>query len=109
MAILWAHWLNSFPFPPGGAVTSESEVLFPIWNPQEGFPDSSVGKESAWNAGVPSSIPGWENSWDKGKPTQSGILAWMISWTVVTVHGVAKSQTRLSHFQFQTLRTVQAL
>ena len=58
-------------------------VAIPSFNSQdyaqEGFPDSSIGKESACNAGVPSSIPGWEDSQDKGKPTQSGILAWMIS------------------------------
>ena len=31
-----------------------------------GFPDSSVGKESACNAGDPSSIPGWEDPLEKG-------------------------------------------
>ena len=30
--------------------------------------------------------------------THSGILAWRISWTEATVHGVAKSQTGLSNF-----------
>ena len=64
------------------------------------FPGGSVGKESAFNAGDPGSIPGsgrspgegngnqlqyscLENSMDRG--------AW---WA--TVHGVTKSQTRLS-------------
>ena len=28
----------------------------------KGFPNSSVGKESACNAGDPGSIPGWERS-----------------------------------------------
>ena len=31
------------------------------------FPDSSVGKESACNAGIPSSIPGWGRSPGEGK------------------------------------------
>ena len=70
----------------------------------QGFPDSSVGKESTCNAGDPSSIPGLgrsavegigyplqysglENSMDRG--------AW---WA--TVHGVTKSQTQLSDFHF---------
>ena len=37
-----------------------------------GFPDSSVGKESADNAGDPGSIPGWERSTGKriGSPLQ---------------------------------------
>ena len=51
-------------------------------------------KESACNAGDLGSIPGLE----KGKATHSSILAWRIPWT--TVHGVAKSQTRLSDFHF---------
>ena len=41
---------------------------------------------------------GWENPLEKGKATHSSILAWRIPWT--TVHGVAKSQTRLSDFHF---------
>ena len=31
------------------------------------FPDSSVGKESACNAGIPGSIPGWGRSPGEGK------------------------------------------
>ena len=42
---------------------------------------------------------GWENSLEKGKATHSVILAWRIPWTV---HGVTKSQTRLSDFHFHT-------
>ena len=101
-----------------------------------GFPNGSVGKESACNAGDPSSILGsgrftgegigyppqyswsslvaqlvknlptmwetwgqslgWEDPLEKGKATYSSILTWRISWT--GVHGVAKSQTRLSNF-----------
>ena len=39
---------------------------------------------------------GWEDLLEKGKATHSSILAWRIPWT--TVHGVAKSRTRLSDF-----------
>ena len=39
-----------------------------IWTPGDtGFPGSSAGKESAWNAGDPSSIPGL------GRPPAEGI------------------------------------
>ena len=43
---------------------------------------------------------GWEGTLEKGKATHSGILSWKIPidrgpWWA-TVHGVAKSQTRLS-------------
>ena len=36
---------------------------------------------------------GWEDPLEKGKATHSSVLTWRIPWTV---HGVAKSQTRLS-------------
>ena len=67
-----------------------------------GFPGGSDGKASACNAGDPSSIPGSGRSPGKGNgnPLQYSCLenpmdrgAW---WA--TVHGVAKSRTRLSHF-----------
>ena len=102
-----------------------------------GFPHSSVGKESAFNAGDPGSVPGsgrspeegigyslqcswaflvaqlvknppamretwvcslgWADPLEKGKATHSSILAWRIPWTV---HGVTKSWTGLSNFDF---------
>ena len=67
-----------------------------------GFPGGSVGKESACNAGDArdsDSIPGWGRSpgGGHGNPLQYYCLenpmdrgAWQ-----VTVHGIAKSQTRL--------------
>ena len=64
-----------------------------------GFPDSSVGKESTCNAGDPSSIPGSGRFTGEGKgyPLQySGLENYMDC----IVHGVAKSQTRLSNFHF---------
>ena len=40
---------------------------------------------------------GWEDPLEKGEATHSGILAWRIPWTVLSM-GVAKSQTRPSDF-----------
>ena len=65
------------------------------------FPGSSNGKESAYNAGDPGSVSGLGKSpvEGNGNPLQYSCLenskdrgAW---WA--TVHGVAKSWTRLSH------------
>ena len=63
----------------------------------KGFPHSSVTKESACSAGDLGSILGWKDPLEKGKATHSSFLAWRIPWTV---HGVAKSQTRLSDFYY---------
>ena len=66
------------------------------------FPGGSDGKASAYNAGDPGSIPGLGRSPGEGNgdPPQYSCLenpmdggAW---WA--TVHGVAKSRTRLSDF-----------
>ena len=65
-----------------------------------GFPDISVGKESACNAGDLGSIPGLGRSPGEGKgyPLQySGLENSMDC----IVHGVPKSGTRLSNFHFQ--------
>ena len=47
---------------------------------------------------------GWEDPLEKEMATHSSILAWRIPWTEepgwATVHGIAKSQTRLSDFIF---------
>ena len=62
-----------------------------------GFPDSSAGKESTCNAGEPGLISGSGRSPGEGigYPLQfSGLENSM----VCTVHGVAKSRTRLSDF-----------
>ena len=65
-----------------------------------GFPHGSDGKESAWNAGDLSSIPrlGSSPGEGNGNPLQDSCLenpmdrgAW---WA--RVHGIAKSQTRVS-------------
>ena len=67
-----------------------------------GFPGSSAGKESTCNAGDLGSIPEFGRSPGEGKgyPLQySGLENSMDC----IVHGVAKSQTRLSKFHFHPL------
>ena len=64
-----------------------------------GFPDSSVGKESACNAGDLGSIPGLGRSPGEGEgyPLQySGLENSMDC----IIHRVTKSRTRLSDFHF---------
>ena len=72
------------------------------------FPEklySSVDKESTCNAGDPGSIPGSGRSTgeEKGYPLQCSGLESSLD---CIVHGVAKSQTRLSdfHFHFQSFK-----
>ena len=77
----------------------------------QGFPGGSVGKESACNVGDLGSISGWEDPLEKDTATHSSILAWRIPWTeepgrLHTVHGVAKSWTRLSYFHFYLCKTI---
>ena len=69
-----------------------------------GFPGGSDGKESACNAGDPSLIPGLGRSLGEGNgnPFQYACLensmdrgAWQ-----VTVHGISKSQSWLSDYNF---------
>ena len=65
-----------------------------------GFPDSSVGKESACNAGNPGLIPGLGRSPGEGigYPLQYSVLENSMD---CRVHGLAESQTGLSDFHFQ--------
>ena len=44
----------------------------------EGFPCSSVSKESAYNAGDIGSIPGLEDPLEEEMATHSSIIAWRI-------------------------------
>ena len=64
----------------------------------------SDGKASACNTGDPGSIPGWGRSPGEGnvKPLQYSCLENLMDRGALqaTVHGVAKSQTRLSDFTF---------
>ena len=52
--------------------------------------------EEAWVQSL-----GQEDPLEKGMATHSSILAWRIPWTI---HGVAKTQTRLSDFDFHSFR-----
>jgi len=66
-----------------------------------GFPGDSDGKESAYNVGDPSWTPGLGSSPEEGNgyPLQYSYLENSmdgVAWWA-TVHGVAKSQTRLSN------------
>ena len=73
-------------------------------SPRKGFPDSSVGTESACIARDPSSISGSGRSPGEGKgyPLQySGLENSMDC----IVHGAAKSWTRLNDFHFQVLES----
>ena len=65
-----------------------------------GLPCGSAGKESTCNAGDLGSIPGLQRSPEEGKgyPLQYSGLENSMDFIV---HGVAKSQTRLSDFHFQ--------
>ena len=62
-----------------------------------GFPDSSVGKESACNAGNPDLIPGLGRSPGEGKGYPLQYCGLENSMDCI-VHGVTKSQTWLSNF-----------
>ena len=48
---------------------------------QEGFPHSTLGKESSCNAGDLGSSLGQEDPLGKEMATHSSILAWRIPWT----------------------------
>ena len=78
-----------------GKVTS---LLFNMLS-RLGFPDISVGKESACNAEDPGSIPGSRRSPGEG-------TGYSLQWSGEShglVHGVAKSWTWLSDFHFTSL------
>ena len=64
-----------------------------------GFPDSSVGKESACSAGDLGLIPGLGRSFGEGKgyPLQYSGLENSMDWIV---QGVTTSWTLLSNFNF---------
>ena len=70
-----------------------------------GSPCGSAGKESACNVGDLGLIPGLGRSPREGKdyPLQYSCLENSMD---PTVHGVAKSQTRLSDFYFHFLSSV---
>ena len=67
------------------------------------LPNSSAGKEFAYNAGDPGLIPGLGRSLEEGigYPFQYSGLENSMN---CIVHGVAKSQTQLGNFHFLSLR-----
>ena len=50
-----------------------------------GFPESSVGKESAWDAEGLGLIHELGRPLEKGKTTHSSIVAWSIPWTMYSM------------------------
>ena len=79
------------------------QIISRIYDIMQGFPDSSVGKDSACNAGDPGLIPGAGRAPGEGKgcPLQySGLENSMDC----IVHGVVKSQTRLRDFHITCTR-----
>ena len=78
---------------------SLSKTLYLI----KGFPDSSVGKESACNTGDPGSIPGLGRSPGEGKgyPLQYSGLENSMNYIV---HRVAESRTGLSDFHLYLIK-----
>ena len=67
-----------------------------------GFPCGSAGKESASNVGDLGSIPGLKRSPGEGKGCPLWYFGLENSMDCI-VHGVAKSQTRLSDFHITQL------
>ena len=65
------------------------------------FPDRSVGKESACNAGDPVRSLGWEDPLEKGKAMHSSILAWRTPWTVLSM---GSQRVRHDWMTFTSLR-----
>ena len=83
-----------------GLISSRNAWFLTLLALVNGFPDISVGKESACNTGDLGSIPGSGRSTGEGigYPLQySGLENSMDS----IVHGVTKSHTQLSDFYFQ--------
>ena len=83
------------------AIHVHMSPLFSISFPFMGFPCGSDCNEAACNAGDQSLIPGLGRSPWEWNGNHSSILAWRIPWIeepggLHTVHGVTKSQTRLS-------------
>ena len=79
-----------------------------IYSMCQGFPGDSNGEEFACNAGDPGSEPGLGRSPGEGNgnPLQYSCLENLMdrgAWRA-TVHGVTKSQTRLSDLHFSCVR-----
>ena len=95
--LMLKQWYPSEKHWKGLGIASKNGDILRFW--KIGFPDSSAGKESACNAGDLGSIPGLGRSPGEGKgyPLQYSGLE---NSTDCIVHGVTKTQTRLSDFHF---------
>ena len=91
-------WKTPWTEEPGRLQSMGSQRVRHDWATPLHFTPSFASQESVWNAGDLGSIPGLGRSPGEGKsyPLQySGLEK-----SMVTVHGVAKSQTWLSKFHF---------
>ena len=87
-------WKNKTIFIHKGEHPQEFLNVLLTWMINEGFPDTSVGKESACNAGDPGLI-----SWVGKIPWRRERLPTPVFWPG-EFHGIAKSQTQLSSLHF---------
>ena len=94
----------AFAASPLGRLCGFPQSIQPPFN--KGFPGGSAGEESACNVGDLGSIPGLGRSPEEGNgyPLQYSGLENSTDWTV---HGVAKSGTRLRDFRFHPVITPQ--
>ena len=83
-----APYLCCNPIPPCFVI---------LLSAHQGFPGDSEGKESACNVGDLGSITGWQRSPGEGHGNRLHYSGLENSVTCI-VHGVAKSQRRLSDF-----------
>ena len=92
----------------GGCLLSHCSLVFVPNLYVPSFPGGSAGKESACNAGDLSLIPGLGSSHGEGNsyPLQYSGLGNSMD---CIIHGVAKSETRLSNFHFLSFLGVQGL
>ena len=97
LRFLISLWVLEFSF-------LEKKTIIPFLFLKKIFPGGSEVKASTWNEGDPSLIPGSGRSPGEGNgtPLQYSCLENPMdrgAWQAI-VHGVAKSQTRLSDFTF---------
>ena len=75
------------------------------WDQILGFPGGSAGKEFTWSVGGLNSIPGLGRSPGEGNSYLLQYSDLQYSMDCI-VHGVTKSQTRLTDFHFTSLQTL---
>ena len=95
----YSHYKVNFTIWGDSFKRIKDHIYLPLIPDYLGFPDSSVGKESACSAGDPGSIPGLERSFGEGKGYLLQYCGLENSMDCI-VHGIAKSRTRLSNLGF---------